>query len=333
MLTHGRRRFLRDSLSLVGVGLLSGCAMLPTSAPHSATMARIGVLGTWPSLDNSYIGAFKAGLRDLGYIEGINVSFDYRFARGDISRLPSLAAELVDLQVDVIATHAQGVPAARRATPTIPIVMLVFADAVAGGLIESLAHPGGNVTGSTIFNAELMAKRLELLKGVIPSLRKAAVLLNPSYPLNGAFLDAMATTANALGVTVHPFEARESADFEGAVAAMGEQGMEGLVLHDDPLFVVNTTPITALAAKDRLASIGFLEAARSGGLMAYGVEFPDLYRRAAYFVDRILKGAKPADLPVERATTFKLVVNLAAAQGLGLTVPTAVLQQATEVIQ
>ena len=211
--------------------------------------------------------------------------------------------------------------------------MLVFADAVAGGLINSLAHPGGNVTGSTIFNAELMAKRLELLKQVIPSMSEAAVLLNPSYPLNESFLEAMRATANALQVALQPFEARAADDFESAFGAMAERGMGGLVLHDDPLFVGNTSAITALTAKHRLASIGFLEAVRAGGLMAYGVEFPALYRRAAYFVDRILKGAKPADLPVERASTFQFGINLSVAHALGLTIPQSVLQQATEVIE
>jgi putative ABC transport system substrate-binding protein len=307
--------------------------MLPPPARQAAPVARIGVLGTWPDLGSSYLEAFRAGLRDLGYVEGTNLALEYRLARGDVGRLPELAAELVELKVDVIATHAQGVPAARGATTTTPIVMLVFADAVAAGLIENLAHPGGNVTGSTMFNAELMSKRLELLKATMPSMRDAAVLLNPSYPLNGAFLDAMTTTATALGVAAHPFEARAAGDFEGAFMAMTEQGMQGLVLHDDPLFITNASPIAALAAKHRLPSIGALESARAGGLMAYGVEFPDLYRRAAYFVDKILKGSKPGDLPVERATTFKLVLNLPVARSLGVSVPPSVLQQATEVVE
>jgi putative ABC transport system substrate-binding protein len=319
-------------LGLGGVALLVGCGLLPSGAAPPKP-ARIGVLGTWPDLANSYVDAFRAGLRDLGYVEGENVVIEFRFAGGDIGRLPGLVAELVDLGVDVIVTHAQGVPAARRATASIPIVMLVFADAVAAGLIDGLAHPGGNVTGSTIFNAELMAKRLELLKEAVPSATEVAVLLNPSYPLNASFLEAMGATATPMRVGLQPFEAGAADGLEHAFAGMADHGIGALVLHDDPLFVGNAAALAELAARHRLASIGFLEFARAGGFMAYGVEFRDLYRRAAYFVDRILRGAKPGDLPVERATFFQQIVNLKAAQEIGLGIPQALLRQASEVIQ
>jgi putative ABC transport system substrate-binding protein len=276
---------------------------------------------------------FRAGLRDLGYVEGKNVIVEYRFAEGDNARLLALAQELAEQRVDVIVTHARGVTAARRATASIPIVMLVFADAQAAGLVDNLARPGGNVTGSTAFTAELMAKRLELLKALLPKASEVAYLLNPDYPLNGPILETMMRTASPLGMALQQFEAREPGDFAPLFASMAERNLGGLVLHDDPLFVSNSGLAASLAAKHRLAGIGALEFARAGGLMAYGVEFRDLYRRAAYFVDRILKGARPGDLPVERVTTFRQVVNLKVARDLSLTVPPSVLQQATDVIQ
>ena len=327
-----RRHFLRGSLGLAGLGLLAGCGVLPNLAQPSR-LSRIGYLHAGLSSARSYLEAFQSGLRDLGYVEGTNLAIEYRFAEGDTSRLPGLASELVDLRLEAIVTHAQGVTAARRATPTIPIVMLAFADAVAIGLIDSLAHPGGNITGSTAFTAELVAKRLELLKEVEPAMTEAAFLINPDYPVNGPIVEAIKTTADALGVGLQTFDARVVDDFERAFATMAEHGLSALVLHDDPLFVFNADLCAALATKHHLAAIGSLEFARAGGMIAYGVDFRGMYRRAAYFVDRILKGARPADLPVERPTTFQLLANLKTARALGLTVPPSVLQQSTELIQ
>jgi putative ABC transport system substrate-binding protein len=211
--------------------------------------------------------------------------------------------------------------------------MLVLGDAVAIGVVASLAHPGCNITGSTFFYPELMAKRVELLKEVVPSVTQAAVLLRPDFVSDGLALRAMQVTAKALKVELQPFEARGPSDFESAFAAIADKKIGGVVISDHPIFVGNAKMLAAIAAKQRLASIGLLEFTRAGGLMAYGVSFRDLSRRAAYFVDKILKGVRPGDLPVERASKFQLVINLKTAKALGLAIPDSLLARADEVIE
>ena len=211
--------------------------------------------------------------------------------------------------------------------------MLVYGDAVATGLIASLAHPGGNITGSTFFFPELMAKRIELLKEAVPSMTEAAVLLLPNNTANGPALRAMEMTAKALKVGLQPFEARRPSDFENTFAAIADKKIDAVVISDYPLFVSNAKMLAAIATKQRLASIGPLELAAAGGLMAYGVSFQDMFRRGAYFVGKILKGANPGDLPVEQATKFQLVINLKTAKALGLAISPTLFARADEVIE
>ncbi len=221
----------------------------------------------------------------------------------------------------------------RRMTTTIPIVMATFGDAVATGIIANLAHPGGNITGSTFFSPELTAKRLELLKEVAPSLTGVGVLLIRDNEMNGPSLEVMEGTAKALGVRIQSFEARGPADFESAFSSWIDKKIGAVVVGDHAFLVANTDVIAALATKHRLASIGPLELAASGGLMAYGVNFSDMFRRAAVFVDKILKGAKPGDIPVEQAAKIQTIVNRKAAKSIGVELPTSLLLRADEVIE
>jgi putative ABC transport system substrate-binding protein len=307
---------------------------LAVRAQQSTTIARIGYLNTSDASQSApYIEAFRAGLRDLGYVEGKNFVIESRFAEGNVDRLPELAAKLVRGNVDIIITSGLGTVAAQHATSTIPIVMLVHSDAIATGVVTSLGHPGGNITGSSSFNPELMAKRLELLKEIAPSMTQAAVLLTPGYPVNGPALRAMEMTAKTLKVELQPFEARGSSEYESAVAAIADKKIGAIVVHDNPNTVSDATLLADIVAKHRLVSVGFAEFAAAGGLVAYGVDFRDMYRRGAYFVDKILKGAKAGDLPVEQSTKFELVINLRTAKALGLTVPPTLLARADEVIE
>ena len=311
-----------------------GASPLLASAQQAPRVARIGYLSAISAkVGQGVVDAFRAGLRDLGYVEGKNLQIEARYADGDIARLPALAAELVGLQVDVIVTFAAGVIAARGATTTIPIVMATSADPVALGFAASLARPGGNVTGSTFFYFELMAKRLELLKEVKPSMTRVGVLLPGVTTTNTHVLAAMGIAAKALKLELHPIEVQGPAEFDGAFSAWAKKKVQVLVVSDNSLFTTNATAIAALAAKHRLPSIGPLELAENGGLMAYGVTWVEQWRRAAYFVDRILKGEKPGDLPIEQARKFDFVVNLKAAKALGLKFPQAMALRADRVIE
>ena len=317
------------------ITLLGGTAAAWPLVARAARIARVGYLGLTSntSVQAARIGAFREGLRNLGYVEGKNIQIEFRFADGDNDRLPGLVAELIGLNVDVIVAYATGVPAARRMTMTIPIVMATFGDAVATGIIASLAHPGGNITGSTFFSPELTAKRLELLKEVVPSLTGVGVLLIRDNEMNGPSLEVMEDTAKALGVGIQSFEARGPADFESAFSSWIDEKIGAVVVGDHAFLVANTDVIAALATKHRLASIGPLELAASGGLMAYGVNFSDMFRRAAVFVDKILKGAKPGDIPVEQAAKIQTIVNRKAAKSIGIELPTSLLLRADEVIE
>jgi putative ABC transport system substrate-binding protein len=320
------------------ITLLGGTAAtwpLGVRAQQPPKVARIGYLGlTSPSNHAARVEALRAGLRDLGYVEGKNILIEFRWAEGKYDRLPALAAELVHLNVDVIVTQgAAGVLTAKQATTTIPIVATAVGDILALGFVQSLSRPGGNVTGLTFFNPELMAKRLELLKEAAPTMTKAAVLLNPDNPASGTILQEMEMTAKALKLGLQPFEARRPSDFEPVFAAMANQKIDAAVIHEDGMLNINSKAIADIAAMQRLPSCGFPEFARAGGLMAYGINFPDLERRGATFVDNILKGAKPADLPVERATKFTMIVNLKTAKATGIDMPTSLLLRADEVIE
>jgi putative ABC transport system substrate-binding protein len=321
------------------IALLSGAAAawpLAARAQQRAKVAHIGYLGlVSASWHTPRITAFRAGLRDLGYAEGKDIVIEFRWAEGRYDQLPALAAELVRLNVDVIVTHTvPGAIAAKQATSTIPIVITAASDLLAFGLVESLARPGGNLTGLSFFNAELVAKRLELLKELAPSLAKAAVLLNADNQAgNQLILRELEPTAKALKVELLTFEARGPGDFEGVFEAMISQQIGAAVLHEDPMLNANSKAIVDILARHRLLACGFPEFAAAGGLMAYGVDLPEMDRRAAVFVDKILKGAKPADLPVERATKFTMIVNLRTARAMGIDMPTSILLRADEVIE
>jgi putative ABC transport system substrate-binding protein len=278
--------------------------------------------------------AFRAGLREFGYQEGRNIVIEYRWAEGQYERLPALFAELVRLNVDVIVTHGTpGTLAAKQTTTTIPIVMAAIGDAEASGVVASLARPGGNVTGLTFFNPELAAKRLELLKETLPSLTDVGVLLNPVNPFNEPIVPAMRRTAEPLKLTLHQFGVRDPGEFETAFTEMTAKRVGAVVIIDEATLIANAPTLAQIALQHRLPSIGWPDYAVAGGLLAYGINFPDMFRRAATFVDKILKGAKPSDLPVERSTKFGTIVNLKTAKALAIEVSTSILLRADEVIE
>jgi putative ABC transport system substrate-binding protein len=281
------------------------------------------------------LAGLRQGLNDLGWIEGRNVTFELRFADGNFDRLPQLAAELVTANVDVIVTGSTpGALAAKRATNTIPIVMVTTGDPIQGGLVASLARPGGNITGVTALGQALNAKRIELLKEVVPGVKRVAVLANPSSPYTEPFLQQGEAAAQVLGLGVSVVEAREPNDIEPAIQKAVALQAEGLMVLADIMFITHRRRIVDLATNNRLPSIyGERGSLQAGGLMFYGASLPDMYRRAAFHIDKILKGAKPADLPVEQPTKFELALNLKTAKTLGLTLPQSLLARADEIIE
>ena len=307
-------------------------------AQQTAKVPRLGYLSPNLGVSAHLREAFRQGLRDLGYVEGRNVVVEYRDADGKLERLPSLAAELVALKVDVIvAPNTVGVLAAKQATETIPIVFAVAADPVASGLVTSLAHPGGTVTGLSILAPELVGKCLELLKQAVPGVSRVAALWQPGglgERTEKDMLKGAEVAARALGVRLQFVEARGPADFERAFSDMTSARAGGLTVLPNNLFNNERKHLVDLAAKHRLPTVfPYREGADAGGLMAYGANLADLLRRAATYVDKILKGVKPGDLPVEQPTKFELVINLKTANALGLTIPQSVLARADEVIQ
>jgi putative ABC transport system substrate-binding protein len=319
------------------ITLLGTAAAWPLAA-HSQQVSkvpRIGFLGAAsPSTFASRLEGIRLGLRDFGYVEGTNITIEYRWAEGRYERLPELAAELVRSNVDLIVTHTTpGSLAAKQATTRIPIVMALIGDPVAAGIVASLARPGGNITGQTFFNPELRAKRIELLKEAMPRLARTAVILNADNPGTELEFRAMETTAQSLNITLQPFRLRSASEFVSAFEKMEGAHIEAVEIGDDPLSSLNARAIVALAARGRLLSIGPEDVPRAGGMMGYGVDFVATYRHAASFVDKILKGANPADLPIERASKFQFILNLKTAKALGLEVPTATLLRADEVIE
>jgi putative tryptophan/tyrosine transport system substrate-binding protein len=315
-------------------------APLMAQAQQPATIRRIGMLssGVVSPERTRYVEAFLHSLRELGWVEGQNLAFAYRSAEGQAERLPDLAAELVRLRVEVIVTVGgdRATRAAKEATSTIPIVMGGVGDPVQQGFIASLARPGGNLTGLAILDPELSGKRLELLKEAVPQASRIAVLRHAPGPVPGVSLSATQAAAQALGVELHIVEVHRPAEIEGAFAAMQQAGAGALlVLTDSLVLEPHRHTITALALQSRLPAMypWRMYVVDAGGLMSYGVDLPDVYRRAAYYTDRLLKGAKPADLPVEQPTKFELVINLKTAQALGLTIPPSLLFQADEIIR
>jgi putative ABC transport system substrate-binding protein len=323
-----RRKFLAT--------LLGGAAAgwpLAVSAQQAGKIHKVGYLS--PSLPSVYSPLLFDNLRELGWIEGKNVTFEYRFAENRLERLPELAAELVRLNVDVIVgVGTLGPLAAKRATTTIPIVMLSAGDPLGTGLVDSLARPGGNVTGMSLMVPDLGGKRLELLKELLPRLSRVAVLWNAANPYPAIVFKETQAAGRTLGIEVHSLEVRGPDDLDGAFAAARQQHPDALISVEDPLTFTYRKRIADFAVAEQLPSLhGFSEEVKAGALISYGANQPDLIRRAAAYVDKILKGAKPADLPVQQPTTFELVVNLKTARALGLEIPATLLARADEVIE
>jgi len=310
----------------------AACAQAPAKVP------RIGLLSSFSPSDTTpwpWHQAFRLGLRDLGWFEGKNISIEYRYAEGRSDRLPDLVADLVRLKVDVIvAPSASDALAAQKATRAIPIVMTGVSAPVGLGLVESLARPGGNVTGMSQMTVEMLGKRLELLKEMVPKLTRVAVLWNPQRAGSALNWKEIQLSARQLGVQLHSLEVRSPDEFDKAFEDATGARAGALFIIPDPVIVAHLKRIAGLAAKSRLPSIFHIsEFADSGGLVAYGPDRADLFRRAATFVDKILKGAKPSDLPVEQATKFELVINMKTAKALGITIPQSILVRADRVIE
>jgi putative ABC transport system substrate-binding protein len=318
------------------IAALGGAAAWPLEARAQQLAKRIGMLETIPPQANAAnFDAFRKGLRELGYDEGRSLIIEYRSADGRAERFPALAAELVRLNVDVIVTR--GTPsalAARNATRTIPIVMASVGDVIGTGLAVSFARPGGNVTGLTAINTDTEGKRLQLLKEMVPGLVRIAALYNMGNASFALRWKEVELAARALGAESQLLDVRKPEDIAPAFAAATAQRAGALLMSVDALTQANQGMILALAAKHRLPAIyPTREFVENGGLMAYGASYPDLYRRAATYIDKIFKGAKPADLPIEQPTKFELIINLKTAKALGLTVPPSLLASADEVIE
>ena len=332
----GLKSALRNlkSAILLGATLFALCSS--AQAQESKKVPLIGFLSSRsPDAEKSRLVAFQQGLQELGYLEGKNILVEQRYAAGKFDRLPDLAAELIRLKVNVLVTT--GTPAAhaaKNATSAIPIVIGNAGDPVGTGLVASLARPGGNVTGLSVLNTELSGKRLELLKEVVPTASRIAVLLNPANSINPLQLKEIQSAGPASGVTLLSLEVKGTDDIDRAFTAMKKQRIGALIVLGDPLLETHRTRIAELAVKSQLPAIYSLAPyVEAGGLMSYGTNFDDTYRRAAVYVDKILKGTKPADLPVEQPTKFEFIINLKAAKQIGLTIPPNVLVRADKVIK
>jgi len=305
-------------------------------AQQSKKVPRIGLLSPFSPSDTApWYQAFFQGLRDLGWVEGKNISVEYRYAEGRNDRLVDLAADLVRLRVDVIVTAVTpDALAAKNATKTIPIVMAAVGDPVVTGLVDNLARPGGNVTGLSQMNPELAGKRLELLKEIVPKLTRVTVLWNPQDQMSAISWNELSSPARSLGVQLHSSEVRNAGDFEKAFEDATRSRAGALAIMPAPVFVTNLKRIADFAAKSRLPSIFHVtEFVDVGGMLAYGPNRSDLFRRAATYVDKILKGTKPQELPVEQAMKFELVINLKTAKQIGVTIPPTMLARADRIIK
>jgi putative ABC transport system substrate-binding protein len=326
----------------IAIRLLAGVLPLTVAfanAQQPKKVPRIGYLSPLgPARESTRSEAIRLALRELGYIEGQNIVTEYRYTEGKPDRAPELAAELVRLKVDilVVAGGETSIRAAKNATKTIPIVMVgTGIDPVKAGLVESLARPGGNVTGLTLLSRELGGKRLELLKEAVPKVARVAVLYDPANRAQVLEVkEVLPVAARSLGLTIQPWEVRAADDFDKVFAALSKERPDGLYVLGGPLMFVNEKRTAGFALKSRLPSVySNKEAVDSGGLMSYSADLADSYRRVAFFVDKILKGAKPADLPVEQPTKFELVINFKTAKQIGLTIPQSMLYKADKVIK
>jgi putative tryptophan/tyrosine transport system substrate-binding protein len=316
------------------IGLVGGAVAWPltASAQQQGKIVTIGILAIepWPPIDT-----FRRALHDLGYIEGKNVRFEYRYAKGDNERLPELANDLVGLNVDVILTWGtDAVLAAKQATTTIPIVMGVIGDPLGIGIVTNLAHPGGNVTGCSLRSAELEAKRLQLLKEVVPGLSRVAILFNPTNHYMPLALQSARKGAQLLRLSLAVYEMYDTTTLDAAFVTLTKDRPDAFLVPADTFLVSQSSRIAQFAIENKLPSVyTFREYIEAGGLFAYTPNYNDLFRRAASYVDKILKGAKPGDLPIEQPRGFYLFINLKTARALGLTVPPTLLARADEVIE
>jgi len=326
--------------STVGIVITLTLSLLTVPLAATAQQAEgtvtIGYLGNAsPALEATLIDAFREGLRQLGYVEGQNLVIQYQWAEGQPERYAVLAQEIVRLKTDVILTAGTpGTLAAKQATQSIPIVTAIAGDPVAAGLVASLAHPGGNVTGLSTLATELEGKRLELLKQAVPTLSRVVALRNPANPFTTIAWQGLEPAAVALGVQLQPVEVRGPKDLDRAFATIKEARPDGLIIVPDRFLLTYRASIVQFMAEHRLLGMfPFREFVQEGGLLSYGPDYTDMYRRAATYVSKILRGATPADLPMEQPTKFEFVINLKTAEALGITIPPLVLFQADEVIR
>jgi putative ABC transport system substrate-binding protein len=334
---QSRRAFVQGA-GAVGLALVAGCGLLPSHAQRPARVARLGILSR-NSPNTAFTAAqheaFREGLRDLGYVEGQNLVLEFRYAETETERLPDLAAELVRLPVDILVAGSDpSIRAAKRASETIPIVFPNSSAPVETGIVASLARPGGNATGLTDISPELSGKRLQLLRDALPGLAQVGVLWSPQLAGPALQFQETESAARALGLDLLPFPLHGAEELDAAFEAARRGRAEALVVLPGPITITPARRIVEQAARNRLpAMYGHPAHMDAGGLMSYGPSFADNWRRAASYVDKVLKGVKPADLPVERPMRFDFVINARTAQALGLTIPHHVLLQATEVIQ
>lgn len=321
-----RRQFL--------LALGAGALALPASGQAPAKVWRIGFMGAGSKADMANrIEGFEMGLREFGYVQGRNLLIEYRWAEGKDERFTELATELMRLKVDAIVTHGNFGPlAARRASSTIPIVIAASNDPVKAGLAVSLARPGGNVTGSTFFAPELVAKRVELIREALPRTNRVAILFNPEDPSLQSAMELVRAATKTGRFEAFPVMVRQPSEFESAFASMLRQRANALTVSESVFINLNVKSVAALALKYRIPSVGNPEFAESGGLLGYGVGIPALFRRAAYFVDRIFKGANPGELPIERPTQFDFLINAKTVTALGLNIPPSIRLQASREI-
>jgi putative ABC transport system substrate-binding protein len=322
----------RTFLGMITGGLLA--TPLAAEAQSAGKIYRVGYLGYGYPTEPRDLEVFRQGLRDLGYVEGKNLLIESRSAESNYERLPALAAELVSLKLDVIAAVGNtAIVALTRATQRIPIVMIIVVDPVGTGLVSSLAHPGGNATGLSNLGEGLSAKSLELLTQTVPGIKRVGVLMARNAPGHPTYLREIKAAAQGTGIAVLGVEARERDDIARTFVALTKARVQGLIILPHPVTFTHQTQIVELAAKNRLPALypsrEFIE---SGGLMAYSTSRTEMYRRSAIYVDKILKGAKPGDLPIEQPTEFELVINLKAAKAIGLMIPPSLLQRADQVI-
>jgi putative tryptophan/tyrosine transport system substrate-binding protein len=321
----------RKLVIALGAGALT--APFGSFAQRQVKGWRIGVLGAGSSSGWApMVEALRAGLRELGYIEGNNINIDYRWADGQYDRLPELVADLIRLKVDVIVSHATaGVGAAKRATTSIPIIMASIGDPVASGLLTNLSRPGGNITGLSFFTSEIGSKRLELMKEAVPDIKRVVVIWDRSLPRD--FTAPMEAAARVIKIAVEFIDVNSADLLESTFSALAKKHVRGVVIRETPMLISNAKLVGAIASKHRIAAIGFKEVAEGGGLIGYGADIPAMWRRAATFVDKILKGAKPGDIPIEQPTKFELIVNMKTAKALGIKIPQSILVRATKLIE